>query len=213
VVVIEAPGTAVTGQGVSFDGEGTTDPDGQLLSYAWAIDGQVLDVDAPWLSVAFAHPGTHVVSLTATDTTGASATTSHAIGVTGPDRRPSSLRPLGASLIPGVTNVPELVVSAPRIRIQKRRLRVVLSCRGAERCRGTLRIVALKGARRTPSLLTQRRFDIASGRPRVVHAPLGPKGRRRLGRGTAVRATAFRGGKVRTASIWGTMAYRVVVAR
>ncbi|HWI71548.1 MAG TPA: PKD domain-containing protein [Baekduia sp.] len=212
VVVIDAPDAATTGQPVAFDGEGTTDPDGQLLSYSWAIDGQALDVENPWLSVAFAHPGTHVVALTATDSTGASATASHTVVVTGVDRLPSSLKPLGTSLAPGVTNAPELVVRVPKIRLAKRRLRVVLSCRGAERCQGTLRIVALKGRHRTPYLLTQRTFSIASGRPRVVHAPLGAKGRRRLGRLASVRATVYRG-KVRTASIWGTAAYRVRVAR
>src|SRR3954468_2750162 len=102
VVVIDAPDGAVTGQAVAFDGEGTSDPDGQLMDFAWAIDGQRLDVDNPWLSVAFAHPGPHVVALTATDTTGASATAEHPISVTGLDRSPSSLRPLGSSLVPGV---------------------------------------------------------------------------------------------------------------
>jgi hypothetical protein len=211
VVVIEAPETAETGQPVAFDGDGTVDTDGQLMTYSWAIDGQVLDVGNPWLSVSFAHPGTHVVTLTATDAAGASTTASHAIAVTGADRLPSSLNPFGSAL--GVTQSSEVVVRAPRVRFAKRRLRVVLSCRRAERCRGVLRIVALKGRHQTPYLLTQRRFDIASGRPRVVHAPLGPKGRRRLGRGTPVRATAYRGSKVRTAAIWGTMAYPVRVAR
>ena len=212
VVVIDAPDTAVTGQPVAFDGDRTTDPDGQLMSYVWAIDGQALDVENPWLSVAFAHPGTHVVSLTATDTGGASASAAHPIAVTGADRLPSSLKPLGATLAPGVAAVPEMVVRAPRLRIARHRLRIVLSCRRAKRCAGTLRIVALKGRHRTPYLLTQRRFDIASGRPRVVHAPLGPKGRRRLGATTSVRASVYRG-KVRTASLWGTMAYKVRVAR
>ncbi|MCW2984751.1 MAG: hypothetical protein JWR63_2321 [Conexibacter sp.] len=213
VVVIAAPNSAVTGQPVAFDGDGTTDPDGQPMDYAWTIDGQDLDVETAWLSVAFAHPGTHVITLTATDPAGAATTASHAISVTGVDRLASSLRPLGTALAPGVSAAPQLVVRAPRIRLHKHRLRVVLSCRGAARCEGTLRIVALKGPRHTPVLLTQRRFDIASGRPRVLHARLGPKGRRRLGRDAEVRATAFRGGKVRSATIWGTMAYRVRVAR
>jgi hypothetical protein len=212
VVVIDAPDTAVTGQPVAFDGDGTTDPDGDLMDYGWAIDGQKLDVENPWLSVAFAHPGRHVVSLTATDTTGAAASAQHAITVTGQDRLPSSLKPLGASLVPGVTAAPELVVQAPKVRLRKHRLRVVLRCRGAERCKGTLRIVALKGRTDTPYLLAQRKFDIASGRPRVVHARLSKRARQRLGRRTRVRATAFRG-KVRVATIWGTMSYRVPVAR
>lgn len=212
IVAIDAPDTAVTGQPVAFDGDGTADPDGQLMDFAWSIDGQALDVENSWLSVAFAHPGRHVVALTATDTSGASATAQHPITVTGTDRLVSALKPLGTSLVPGVATAPEIVVRAPKVRLRKHRLRVELRCRGAERCRGTLRIVALKGRLQRPYLLTQRRFDIASGRPRVVHAHLSPRARKRLGQTTRVRATVFRG-KVRMASIWGTMAYRVRVAR
>src|SRR3954449_12757345 len=118
IVAIDAPDTAVTGQPVAFDGDGTTDPDGQLMDFAWSIDGQALDVENSWLSVAFAHPGRHVVALTATDTTGATATAQHAITVTGQDRLPSSLKPFGASLVPGVTAAPEIVVRAPRVRLR-----------------------------------------------------------------------------------------------
>lgn len=212
VVVIDAPATAETGAPVPFDGDRTVDPDGDLMTYSWAIDGQVLDVENPWLSVSFAHPGTHMVTLTATDSTGASATASHAIALTGIDRLPSSLKPFGTS-ITGVEHAAEVVVRAPRIRLHRKRLRIVVSCRRATRCRGMLRIVALKGRHQTPYLLAQRYVSVKSGRPRVVHAKLGPKGRRRLGHGASVRATMYRGGKVRTASIWGVMAYRVRVAR
>lgn len=212
VVLIDAPATGVTGAPVAFDGEGTTDPDGDIMDYSWAIDGQTLDVENPWLSVAFAHPGHHVVALTATDSGGASSTAEHGIDVTGQDRSPASLKPLGASLVPGVSAAPEVVVRAPKVRLRRHRLRVELRCRGAARCKGTLRVVALKGRRQTPFLLAQRSFDIASGGPRVVHVKLSARARRRLGPRTVVRATAFRG-KVRTASIWGTMSYRVPVAR
>lgn len=212
VVVIDAPATAQTGDPVPFDGDGTTDPDGQAMTYVWSIDGQVLDVENPWLSVAFAHPGTHVVTLTATDATGASGSASHTIVLTGVDRLPSTLQPLGATTT-AATSAPEVVVKAPRIRLYKKRLRLVVSCRRATRCQGTLRIVALKGRHRTPYLLAQRYVSVTSGRPRVVHVKLGPKGHRRLGRGASVRATIYRGGKVRTAAIWGVMSYRVRVAR
>jgi hypothetical protein len=212
VVVIDAPGAAVTGTPVAFDGSGTSDPDGESMTYAWAIDGQVLDVDSSWLSVAFAHPGRHVVALTATDATGAAATVPHPIVVTGIDRSRASLRPFGQTLAPGIRAAPELAVRPPKVRLRHHRLRVELRCRGAERCRGTLRIVALKGRRHTPYLLAQRRFDVARGRPRVVHVRLEPRARRRLGHYTQIRATAFRG-RVRVAAIWATAAYRVPVAR
>lgn len=214
VVVIDAVDTAETGQPVAFDGDRTTDPDGQLMTYSWSIDGQVLDVENPWLSVSFAHPGTHVVTLTATDSTGASATASHTIVLTGIDRLASTLKPIGSS-IAGLAESAEVVVSAPRLRVHKHRLRVVLRCRKAERCKGVLRIVALKGRHKTPYLLAQRPVNVKSGRPRVVHAKLGPKGRRRLGSAplTSVRATVYRGSKVRTSATWAVMSYRVRVAR
>jgi len=212
VVTVAAPGTAVTGGAVAFDGSGTTDPDGDLMEYTWSIDGQVLDVESSWLSVAFAHPGRHVVALTATDSGGASTILGHPIVVTGIDRTASSLKPLGTTLVPGVTAAPEVVVRAAAVRLRHSRLRVELRCRGAKRCRGTVRIVALKGSHRTPFLLAQRSFSVAGGGPRIVHVKLGPRARSRLGRRTQVRATAFRG-PVRVASIWGTATYRVPVAR
>ena len=212
VVTIDAPATGVTGAPVAFDGSGTSDPDGELMDYAWSIDGQPLDVESSWLSVAFAHAGRHVVALTATDTSGASATTQHPILVTGADRSAASLKPLGSTLMPGVRSAPELDVHAPKVRLRRRALRVELRCRGATRCAGTLRIVALKGRSQRPYLLAQHRFDVASGAPRTVHVRLGPRARSRLGRRTQVRATAYRG-RVRVASIWGTAAYRVPVAR
>jgi hypothetical protein len=211
-VTIDAPASGMTGAPVAFDGSGTSDPDGQLLDYAWAIDGQRLDVESSWLSVAFAHPGRHVVALTATDTAGSSATAEHPIVVTGADRSAASLKPLGSTLVPGVSAAPELVVRAAKVRLRHRALRVELRCRGARRCAGTLRVVALKGRSARPYLLAQRRFDVAAGRPRTVHVPLRARARARLGRHTKIRATAFRG-RVRVASIWGTAAYRVPVAR
>lgn len=212
LVVIAGPDSGVTGSPVAFDGEATTDPDGELLTYAWAIDGQVLDIENPWLSVSFAHPGRHVVALTATDTTGAAATAQHPVTVTGPDRSASSLKPFG-TLLPAAAPKPELLVQAPKRRLRRGRLRVVLRCRHTLRCTGTLRAVALKGRRKSHAvLLAQRRFSVKRGRPRVVHVRLGRKARARLGRRTTVRVTAFRG-RVRVASIWGTAAYVVPVAR
>lgn len=212
VVVVDGPSSGVTGSPLAFDGEGTTDPDGDLVTYAWAIDGQALDIENPWLSVSFAHPGRHVVALTATDTTGAAASGEQTVTVTGPDRSVNALRPFG-TLSPRAAPQPEVVVQPPRRRLRRHRLRVVLRCRYTERCSGTLRAVALKGRQQTrPVLLAQRSFSIARGRPRVLHVRLGPRARARLGRRTTIRVTAFRG-RVRVASIWGTAAYVVPVAR
>jgi hypothetical protein len=214
VVVLSAPATAVTGAPVAFDGEDTTDPDGDLVSYRWAIDGQTLDVENPWLAVAFAHPGRHVVALTATDDHGEAATAQHQILLTGADRSAASLKPFGGSVAPGVKAAPELVVRAPAVRLRRHRLRVELRCRGAARCTGTLRAVAMKGPRRLRAvLLAQRRFSVARGHPRIVHVRLSRRARQRLGARTTVRVTAFRGTRVRVSALWDTAAYVVPVAR
>jgi hypothetical protein len=212
VVSVVAPATAETGNPVDFDGGATTDPDGDELTYSWSIDGQQLDVENSWLSVSFAHPGTHVVTLTATDSTGLSASASATIVLTGDDKLPSTLKPIG-QVLPGVTAAPEVILQAPRQRLVRHRLRVVVRCRGTARCQGILRIVALKGRNRTPFLLVQRGFDVQTGGPRVLHAKLGPKARRRLGRSTVVRATLFKGTRVRVATTWATASYSVAVAR
>lgn len=213
VVSVVAPATAVTGDPVDFDGGNTSDPDGDAMTYSWSIDGQQLDVENSWLSVSFAHPGTHVVTLTATDATGASASASATIVLTGDDLLPSTLKPIGQDILPGIASAPEVVLQAPRQRLQKHRLRVVVRCRGTARCQGILRIVALKGRKKTPFLLVQRRFDVQTGGPRVLHAKLGPRARARLGKSTVVRATLFKGSKVRVSTTWATASYSVVVTR
>jgi hypothetical protein len=153
------------------------------------------------------------VTLTATDSTGETGSASVVVGVTGDDKLVSSLKPVGPTLVPGVIATPEVVLQAPRLRLRRHRMRVVLRCRGTAQCAGVLRIVALKGRNRAPFLLVQRSFDIQTGGPRVVHAKLSKRARSRLGARTIVRATVFRGTKVRVSTTWATASYSVAVSR
>jgi hypothetical protein len=211
-VVVGGPATAITGQPVSFDGGASADPGGGPLTFAWTIDGEDVGVAHAWLSVAFAHAGRHVVSLTATDRAGRAATIEHAVDVSGADRSVESLEPLGSAVGSAVAGAPWLQVSRPAARVRDRRLRVVTRCRATVRCAGTLRAVTLVGRRHRPVLLAQQRFSLAPGARRVLRLRLSAAARRRLGRGATVRVTAYRG-PVRTASIWATSAARVQVAR
>ncbi|MCP4697308.1 MAG: PKD domain-containing protein [Gammaproteobacteria bacterium] len=64
---------------VHLDGSGSYDPDGQIISYAWTIDGQVLSgmtVDA-----VLQAPGEYTVSLTVTDNLNATGFTSKTVSV------------------------------------------------------------------------------------------------------------------------------------
>ena len=207
--VVTGPASGQTGAPVSFDASGSSDPDGQPLSFAWSIDGEDVGVEHDWLSVAFAHPGAHVVALTVTDLAGATATATRRIAVSGRDRSVASLHPL-SPVLPNVLAAPELVLRpvAVRARVRSRRLRVEVRCRRALKCAGTVRAVALVGGVQHPLLLAQRHFKVTRGGPRIVHVKLGRRALRLLARHRHVRVTAYRG-RVRIASIWATYAFRV----
>ncbi len=60
------PAAATTGQAITFDGSGSTDPDpGDALSYAWSFDDGTT-ATGPVVTHAFATVGAHVATLTVT---------------------------------------------------------------------------------------------------------------------------------------------------
>ena len=68
---------------VTFNGLGSTDADGDALTYAWDLDGDKLldDSTAAQPSFNYTTPGTHTATLKVTDTKGASSTATVAITV------------------------------------------------------------------------------------------------------------------------------------
>jgi hypothetical protein len=207
VAAVDVVGTASTGVPVSFDGSGSSDPEGGPLTYAWTIDGEDVGVEDDWLAVAFAHPGRHVVALKVTDREGLSATADEAVTVAGTDRTVSSLKPFGTAVGAAVAKAPEVLLrAAPKLPLWRGRLRFVVRCHNAKTCRGTVRAVALVGRRGRPVLLAARRFRLTAGAPRILHVRLGAKARRRLVGRTRLRVTAYRG-PVRVASTWAVQNY------
>jgi PKD repeat protein len=72
-----------TGLSVAVDASGSSDPDGQIASYAWTFgDGQ--SGTGATTSHAYAAAGTYTVGLTVTDDDGATATTTRSVTVTAP---------------------------------------------------------------------------------------------------------------------------------
>ncbi|MEN9798436.1 MAG: hypothetical protein RL653_2132, partial [Pseudomonadota bacterium] len=88
---IRGPGSVLRGEAVLLDGTGSSDPDGEPLTWSWRqVSGTVLDggvaVGPAW---SFAAPAveaeeTLTLELTVTDPSGASATALHALVVTVP---------------------------------------------------------------------------------------------------------------------------------
>jgi uncharacterized repeat protein (TIGR01451 family) len=76
---------------VTFDGTGSSDPEGQALTYAWDLDGdgQFDDSTASKPTFTYAQPGTYGAKLRVTDTQGATGTSS-AITITANNTPPTA---------------------------------------------------------------------------------------------------------------------------
>lgn len=81
VAKINGPYSAVPGELIRFNSSGSTDPEGDALSYAWEL-GDATESNLPNPEHSYAAEGRYSVTLTVTDTDGASdtATTSAQIG-------------------------------------------------------------------------------------------------------------------------------------
>jgi PKD repeat protein len=72
--------STVAGATASFDGTGSSDPDGPIVSYSWDYGDGNTDTGAT-PSHTYGSPGTYNVALTVTDTSGATATVSHPVTI------------------------------------------------------------------------------------------------------------------------------------
>jgi PKD repeat protein len=77
---ISGPATGEAGVAVTFDGSGSSDPDGSIVDYAWDF-GDSSGATGQQATHAFA-AGTYTVALTVTDNNGATANTSMEIQIT-----------------------------------------------------------------------------------------------------------------------------------
>ncbi|MBI2077691.1 MAG: PKD domain-containing protein [Euryarchaeota archaeon] len=79
--VIEGPTTAKKNSDVTFDGSKSGDPDGSIVAYAWDL-GDGATSDAPSVTHRYKKDGSYTVTLTVTDSDGATHASTHAIEVT-----------------------------------------------------------------------------------------------------------------------------------
>jgi PKD repeat protein len=78
-----------SGLSCSFDGSGSSDSDGTVVSYEWAF-GDGTAASGATVEHGYAQPGTYTVTLTVTDDDGASASDTTAVAVTAPNRPPTA---------------------------------------------------------------------------------------------------------------------------
>jgi glucose/arabinose dehydrogenase/PKD repeat protein len=77
------PYAGVSGDAVAFDGGGSSDPDGAIVTYAWAF-GDGGSGTGPNPSHAYASAGSYIATLTVTDSDGLTATSSRTVTVSNP---------------------------------------------------------------------------------------------------------------------------------
>ncbi len=144
-----APTSPLTGQSVSFDGSGSSDPDGTITSYAWDFgDGAV--ASTPKVTHTFTRPGSYAVQLTVTDNSGSTGTFTRTISVAAPLSVPAATLGSGGTIL-----------------VRNGTATFVVACPAAAQamCQGTLTIVtaskvAVPGKRKPAP---RRRLALGSG--------------------------------------------------
>ena len=81
VAVISAPSAALVGEVVTFDGSGSSDSDGTIVSYSWDFGDTNTDTGVT-VTHAYAAVGVYTVNLTVTDDDGLTDWVTHSITIT-----------------------------------------------------------------------------------------------------------------------------------
>jgi YD repeat-containing protein len=101
------PATVVSGSSVTFNGSGSTDPDGTIAKYEWDFDGngtyETSTGSTSTTTRAMPVPGTITVGLRVTDNNGGTATTTRTVTVT--NRAPTASFTATPNPVPTGTNV------------------------------------------------------------------------------------------------------------
>ncbi len=100
VARINGPSSAKTGQAVQLDGNASTDPDGQTLTYAWSQAsgpaGTFSSATAAHVTFTATTAGTVVISLKVTDTTGLTSTATKNLTISKPPQDSGGCSSTGA---------------------------------------------------------------------------------------------------------------------
>jgi PKD repeat protein len=92
VAQITGPASGLVGETLTFDGSGSSDPDGAITAYAWDF-GDGTSASGPAVQHSYAAPGTYTVVLTVTDEGGLSGQASWSVVIEQPTPTPVPNQP------------------------------------------------------------------------------------------------------------------------
>jgi PKD repeat protein len=84
-----SPASPLVNQWITFDGRGSTDPDGTIVGYSWNF-GDGATATGAQVQKRYSSAGTYTVALTVTDNRGATDTTTRTVTVTAPNQPPTA---------------------------------------------------------------------------------------------------------------------------
>jgi hypothetical protein len=175
-----SPASPLTGQAVSFNGSGSSDPDGTISSYAWMFgDGGSGSGVTPKHS--YSKAGTYTVRLSITDNSGSVGVTARALTISAPPSHAPTLhlripkQKLGSVLKRG------LRLWASSNQPASAKLQLVLASRNAKR-------LGL-GTGRHPVVIASLRRQLAGGKTTAITLKLTRKARTHLRRVKTIRIT------------------------
>jgi PKD repeat protein len=179
------PGSPLTGQKVTFDGSGSSDPDGTVSAYAWIFGDGSLGASGVTTSHSYTKAGTYTVQLTITDDSGSIGAVAQSLTVAGRGGGPHPHAPVIRLRIPkqrlaSVLNQGLVILvssdQAVSVKLQLKLARPAARALGIARSKGPLTVAAV--SRR-----------LTAGKAVRVKLTLSRGARRRLAGARALRLT------------------------
>jgi hypothetical protein len=177
-----SPSAPLLGQLVTFNGSGSSDPDGTVSSYSWSFGDGSSGATGVSTTHSYTHAGTFTVQLSVTDNSGSVAATARSLTVSpAPITHPPVIKLRIAKQRLGWVLKHGLLISVTSNQSASAKLLVVLRASDAKR-------LGLGNGKRAVTIATATR-RLAAGKTTRVTLKLTRQARSRLGKVTTLRVT------------------------
>jgi PKD repeat protein len=182
------PASGVAGAAVTFDGGGSSDPDGSITGYSWSFGDGKTSAAGPTTPHTYSAPGTHTVTLTVTDSSGLQSTTSHQVVISAaPGGALTAIAGVGNVKVTGNTAVVTVTCKGPSAATCSVSLQITVteaSTRGK-----VVAVAAAKTIRKTTVVVGEVTVTLSGGTTRTIQIGLGETGKQLLAKFHKLKVT------------------------